>query len=133
VFNVALRVYNCLGHASIINNISSTYCMVGKSFIYPTCMGTLSRPNSIAFLIMDWSMLATHTNSRGERGSLSLTPFLQWNIFPGTPFRSTDDVLEVRIPLIHVIHCLGILYVSLFQLSLHVPPYQKLFQNPVLE
>jgi hypothetical protein len=38
---------------------------------------------------------AAKTKTIGERGSPCLTSLLQWNTFPGIPFNSIEDVLEL--------------------------------------
>ena len=57
-----------------------------------------------ASLIMDCRRSAASTKSSGDRGSPCLSPLLQWNTLPGTPFSRTDDVPELMMSLIQEIH-----------------------------
>jgi hypothetical protein len=47
---------------------------------------------------------AAKTKRRGDNGSPCLTPLLQWNTFPGTPFKRIADVPEPIIIFIQFIH-----------------------------
>jgi hypothetical protein len=60
--------------AGIIINVSSAYCITGKSTPKSGEKGALSRPDLKALLIADCSRSAARTKIRGERGSPCLTP-----------------------------------------------------------
>lgn len=60
-------------------------------------MGSLRRLRDFASFINVWKRSAANTNNRGDKGSPCLTPLLQWNLFPGTPLRKTEEVPELNI------------------------------------
>jgi hypothetical protein len=77
--------------------------MIGESNVGAR-IGSLKWPSCVALLMMDWSKSAAKTKSRGEGGSPCLTPLLQWNVLPGTPFNRTTDVPELRMESIQDLH-----------------------------
>ena len=59
---------------------------------------------NLAWFMVVWSRSAASTKRRGERGSPCLTPRLQWNVLPGTLFRSTTEVPLEKMLLIQCSH-----------------------------
>jgi hypothetical protein len=103
-FRRALRKKSCVGHASIAMMVSSAYCIIGKSWPHLSVMGNLRSSRSFALLTVDCRRSATKTKGSGDNGSPYLTPLLQWNGLPGTPFRSTTNLPKFMIILIQIIH-----------------------------
>ena len=101
---MAFKVINCLLQASITIKVSSAYWIIEISGECLRDKGRFRRFESFALFRIDCSRSATSTKRRGERGSPCLAPLLQWTVLPGTPFRSTEEVPEERISLIHYIH-----------------------------
>jgi hypothetical protein len=62
----ALRVNKCLPHPSIIINVSSAYCRIGKSCEYCRGMGRLMSPWLLALLRMVCRRSAAKTKRRGR-------------------------------------------------------------------
>jgi hypothetical protein len=94
VCRIAFKANNCCGHASMTNKVSSAYYSIAKSDVYPTLIDNLSNLLSMALLIIDCNRLAGRTKSKGDRGSHCLSPLLQWNTFPGTPFNKIEEVTD---------------------------------------
>lgn len=79
---------------------------MGKSAPARWGIGKLKLPKSFSLFTMVWRRSAARTNTSGDNGSPCLTPHLQWNTFPGTPFSRTDDVPVWRMDFIQEVHLL---------------------------
>jgi hypothetical protein len=87
----------CIGHAGIIIKVSSTYWTMGKSMLKSYEKVEHKSPSLYALLIADWSRSTARTKMNGEYGSPCLTPLLQKNHLPGTPFINTEDLPVLKI------------------------------------
>ena len=100
---IPFRLKRVLASRGRMSNVSSAYCIIGKSPPKLSEIGCFSTPISQALLTILCKRSAARTRSSGERGSPCLTPLLHLKVFPGIPLRSTDDVPDPRMFSIHFI------------------------------
>jgi hypothetical protein len=58
----------------MISKVSSANWIIGKSVVYPTLIGSLKIPMSLALLMMDCRRSAGSMKRSGDNGSPCLTP-----------------------------------------------------------
>jgi hypothetical protein len=56
----------------------------------------------LAWFMSVWRKPAARIKIRGDKRSPYLTPILQWNVFPGTPFNRTEEIPKLKMHFIHL-------------------------------
>lgn len=133
LFKRALRQKISLCEALSRISVSSAFWIIGKPLPSDSLMGLDYNPIPKALLTILWRNSAPSTNSKGERGSPSLTPLLQLKLFPGTPLSRTAVLAEENIIWTHWSHCIGKHIFCMTEMMAKCSLYQKPSLSPISE